>query len=105
MTFLIDAGMVMYWGTARWTPFEIFESYSAVSTFPKIFIFSYTNWTKNYRSILQASILIQCTGGPPLTRKSLKRFPLPRFLAYVRVSGGISVSRGPQYSPTNTNFM
>ena len=43
--------------------------------------------------------------GPPLTRKSLTRFPLPRFLAYVRVSGGISVSRGPQYSPTNTNFM
>ena len=43
--------------------------------------------------------------GPPLTRKSLTRFPLPRFLAYVRVSGGISVSRGLQYSPTNTNFM
>ena len=40
------------------------------------------------------------TGGPPLTR-----FPLTRFLAYVRVSGGISVSRGPQYSPTNTSFM
>ena len=36
MTFLIDAGMVMYWGTARWSPFEIFESYSAVSTFPKV---------------------------------------------------------------------
>ena len=45
------------------------------------------------------------TGGPPLTRKSLTRFPLTRFLAYVRVSGGISVSRGPQYSPTNTSFM
>ena len=30
------------------------------------------------------------TGGPPLTRKSLTRFPLPQFLAYVRVSGGIS---------------
>ena len=28
------------------------------------------------------------TGGPPLTRKSLTRFPIPRFLAYVRVSGG-----------------
>merc|ERR1719273_2932684 len=28
MTFLVDAGMVMYWGTSRWTPFEIFESYS-----------------------------------------------------------------------------
>jgi len=28
MTFLIDAGMVMYWGTSRWTPFEIFEAYS-----------------------------------------------------------------------------
>ena len=45
------------------------------------------------------------TGGPPLTRKSLIRFPLPRFLAYVRVSGGISASWGPQYSPTNTNLM
>ena len=45
------------------------------------------------------------TGGPPLTRKSLTRFPLPRFLAYVRVSGGINVSRGTQYSPTNTSFM
>ena len=30
------------------------------------------------------------TGGPPLTRKSLTRFPLPRFLAYVRASGGFS---------------
>ena len=45
------------------------------------------------------------TGGPPLTRKSLTRFPLTHFLTYVRVSGGISVSRGPQYSPTNTSFM
>ena len=45
------------------------------------------------------------TGGPPLTRFPLTRIPLTRFLAYVRVSGGISVSRGPQYSPTNTNFM
>ena len=32
------------------------------------------------------------TGGPPLTRKSLTRFPLTRFLAYLRVSGGISIS-------------
>ena len=31
---------------------------------------------------------IQDTGGPPLTRKSLTRFPLPRFLAYVLVSVG-----------------
>ena len=45
------------------------------------------------------------TGGPPLTRNTLTRFPLTRFLAYARVSGGISVSRGPQYSPTNTSFM
>ena len=48
---------------------------------------------------------IHYTGGPPLTGKTPTRFPLPRFLAYVRVSGGTSVSRGPQYSPTNTNFM
>lgn len=33
MTYLIDAGMVMYWGTSRWTPFEIFEAYSVVSSF------------------------------------------------------------------------
>ena len=41
----------------------------------------------------------ETTGGPPLIRKSLTQYPLTRFLAYVRVSGGISVSRGPQYSP------
>ena len=35
------------------------------------------------------------TGGPPLTRKSLTRFPLTRFLAYVRVSGGISIKDHP----------
>ena len=29
-------------------------------------------------------------GGPPLTQKSLTRFLLPRFLAYVRASGGFS---------------
>ena len=45
------------------------------------------------------------TGGPPFTQKSLSRFPLPGFLAHVCVSGGISVSRGPQYIPTNTSFM
>ena len=41
--------------------------------------------------------------GSPTYRKSLTRFPLPRFLAYV--SGEISVSRRPQNSPTNTSFM
>ena len=30
------------------------------------------------------------TGGPPLTQKSLTRFPLPWFLAYVRASRGFS---------------
>ena len=30
------------------------------------------------------------TKGPPLTQKPLTRFPLPRFLAYVRASGGFS---------------
>ena len=49
--------------------------------------------------------VVKNTGGPPLTQKSLTRFQLPRFLAYVHVSGGISVSRGLQYSPTNINFM
>ena len=45
------------------------------------------------------------TGGPPLTRKLLSRFQLPRFLAYVRASEVFSVRRGPKYSPTDTNFM
>ena len=54
---------------------------------------------------IQSNSLYETTGGPPLTRKSLTRFPVTRFFAYVRVSGGISVSRGPQYSPTNTSFM
>ena len=30
------------------------------------------------------------TGGPPLTRLSLLRIPLPPFLAYERASGGFS---------------
>ena len=30
------------------------------------------------------------TGGPPLTQKSLTRLTLPRFLAYVRASGGFA---------------
>ena len=62
-------------------------------------------WKKMYVCIFARYLWNIHTGGPPLTRKSLTRFPLPWFLAYVRVSGGISVSRGPQYSPTNTNFM
>ena len=37
-----------------------------------------------------------------IARKSLTRFPLPRFLAYVRASGDLTVSGGPQYSPTYT---
>ena len=36
----------------------------------------------------------QSTGGPPLTQKSLTQFPLPRFLAYVRASGGFLCFRG-----------
>ena len=48
---------------------------------------------------------VTTTGGPPLTRKPLARFPLPRFLAYLHASGDFSVSRGLQCSPTNTNFM
>lgn len=36
MNYLINAGMVMYWGTARWTPFEIFESYSCAKEFKLI---------------------------------------------------------------------
>ena len=36
------------------------------------------------------SVLVHGTGGPPLTRKSLARFPLTPFLAYVRARGGFS---------------
>ena len=47
----------------------------------------------------------QDTGGPPITQKSLSRFSLPRFLAYVRASGGFSNLYETWYSPINTNFM
>lgn len=33
MTHLIDHGKVMYWGTARWSPFELFEAYSKAKEF------------------------------------------------------------------------
>ena len=32
MTYLINAGKVMYWGTARWSPFEIFEAYASAKS-------------------------------------------------------------------------
>jgi len=32
MTFLIDSGKVMYWGTAKWSPVEIFETFSQART-------------------------------------------------------------------------
>ena len=61
--------------------------------------------SRRFENPTAAIIVKWYTRGPPFTQKSLTRFPLPQFLAYVRVSGGISVSRGPQYSPTNTSFM
>ena len=69
----------------------------------------YVPWTycKYNKSFFQSIIKYRTlgTGGPPLARKSLTQFQLTRFLAYVRVSLGISVYRGPKYSPTNTSFM
>ena len=32
MTYLINSGQVMYWGTARWSPFEIFEAYASAKS-------------------------------------------------------------------------
>jgi len=32
MDFLINSGQIMYWGTAKWTPVEIFETYSMART-------------------------------------------------------------------------
>ena len=57
---------------------------------------SFTATLRRCDPLLRISFGKGTTGGPPLTRKSLTLFPLPRFLAYVRVSGGISVSRGPK---------
>jgi len=33
MTYLINSGMVMYWGTAKWTPVELFEAFSQARSF------------------------------------------------------------------------
>ena len=79
------------------------------NSLPRPWIASPNKWAckEGYtvQGVSYPSYVISTTGGLPLKRKSLTRFPLPRFLAYVRASGGFSVSRGPQYSPTNTNFM
>ena len=39
------------------------------------------------------------TGGPPLTRKSLTWFPLPRFLAYSRVHISYVNPTNPRTNP------
>jgi potassium voltage-gated channel Shaker-related subfamily A beta protein 2 len=47
MTYLVDNGMIMYWGTARWSPFEIFEAFSAAKEFhhvPPIVELSEYHW-------------------------------------------------------------
>ena len=36
MNFLINQGQVMYWGTSRWTPFEMMEAYSMAKEFKLI---------------------------------------------------------------------
>ena len=54
--------------------------------------------------IMNFRIFMQPTRGPPLTRKSLTRFPLTRFLAYVRLSGGISVHTVQNFKVLN-NFI
>ena len=41
-------------------------------------------------NVFKKLCLVGTTGNPPLTQKSLIRFPLPRFLADVRASGGFS---------------
>ena len=60
------------------------------------------NFQREERTKANATLILQCgaislqhfwrqwnrnTGGPPLTRKSLTRFPLPCFFAYVCASG------------------
>ena len=48
-------------------------------------------WRELVEYIINKFILVEfnlcTTGGPPLKQKSLTRFPLPQFLAYVRASG------------------
>ena len=65
-----------------------------------IFVISNITSPVRVRKLTARGVHICKYRGSPLTW-----FPLPGFLAYVCVNGGISVSRGPQYSPTNTNFM
>ncbi|KAM6924950.1 voltage-gated potassium channel subunit beta-2-like [Xenentodon cancila] len=36
MTYVINQGMAMYWGTSRWTPMEIMEAYSVARQFNQI---------------------------------------------------------------------
>jgi len=36
MTYLVNSGKIMYWGTSRWTAFEIFEAYQCAREFQLI---------------------------------------------------------------------
>ena len=49
-------------------------------------------------------LCIEFTGGPPLTQKSLTRFPLPLFLAYVRVSRRIRASTASTLTRISSNM-
>ena len=70
-------------------------SYTCVTTFLLVCYFSpqTTVGSKPFQGFLN-------TGGPPLTRKSLTRFPLSRFLAYVCVSGVTLVGDHSTVPPT-----
>jgi hypothetical protein len=51
-------------------------------------------WKKCFKAVcfLGVQMTILRTGGPPITRKSLTRFPLPQFLAYIGASKEPSIT-------------
>ena len=57
-------------------------------------IFVFDSYSNSYAS----------TGGPPLMRKSLTGFPLPRFLAYLRASVGFLRQQSHKHEFHETRF-
>ena len=59
----------------------------------------------NLRPYVQTIIKIWLYRGSPTYTKITNTVSTNTVFGVSGLSGGISVSRGPQYSPTNTNFM
>ena len=79
----------------KWSKWESFINLEGESNFKRLDWNSHTVYLNSELNLFMrmgSCWLVHHTGGPPLTQKSLTRFPLPWFFGYVRASGGFHVT-------------